>query len=165
MFRAARSLRKISISTKMTVIIPAATIIPTTAAEFQGLVTPPHCIARRKQTTAPRSTIVPPISICRIFSCRDACTGLPWSGVEKKTKTKAHARPPMGRLIQKHLKDHYKLFFFVFYIRRTHHLQDTFSVKAPPIKGPATLAIAGLAEMTPCRAAIFLGGALNATIK
>lgn len=41
-------------------------------------------------------------SIWNIFSMSDACVGLAFSGVVKKINTTIAARPPIGRLIQKH---------------------------------------------------------------
>jgi hypothetical protein len=46
----------------------------------------------------------------------------------------------------------------------TYHLQETLSVKTPPIKGPATLAIPYIAPMKPVNIGLFCNGTLYAII-
>ena len=77
-------------------------IVPITSAEFQLLVTPAHCMAKRKQMTAAMIVNVPGRSICFSFSSQGALTSSACReifGVLKVSRIMAAATPLRGKLM------------------------------------------------------------------
>jgi len=69
------------------------------AAEFHGLVIPPHSIARRKQIVDVTIRKVPTKSICRAFSNRVASAGDKFGGALKRIRMTIAEVIPSGKLM------------------------------------------------------------------
>lgn len=75
------------------------TKVPTTSAEFQGLMIPPHCNANIKQIIELNNVTRPGRSICKKISLQDAGVGFADAGEWKVKNRIMRTIKPTGRLI------------------------------------------------------------------
>lgn len=95
----------------------------------------------------------PGISICRSFFFKVASNGFTASVTLKRKMMEAAASAPQGRSIK------LPTIKTTYYTSTYHQRHDTRSVRAPPINGPMTNAMAYSEPINPVIAGLFSGGA------
>ena len=88
------------IKTKSDKSRPNPTKSPIIVEDFQGLVVPPHCNARRMQQIAEIKTIAPKMSMCSILTLSGRDRSLSSSPLSlRKNNTRKKTGPPTGTLL------------------------------------------------------------------
>src|SRR6516164_4500695 len=98
--RVARSPSFICVAVKIMVRQAKPTKRPIIRELCQGYVEPPHCNARRRQTTAGMRTEAPRRSSSRMQERRDWPEALDWRGMLRKIIITAIENAPIGRLLK-----------------------------------------------------------------
>ena len=93
-----------SLTKKPMVKTSHTTSVTMTVLSDHDFVNPPHSSASVKLIMEAVRMTKPEKSSCRIISFHVADTGLMCFGMRRKISCRMRARPPMGRLIQKHLR-------------------------------------------------------------
>jgi hypothetical protein len=136
---------------------------------FHGYFEPPHERASKRQTTPGRKAAVPGRSICLICPFHPIVLAILFPGAVKKNRMKTAVTPPSGKLMKKH---HLQVRCGLSKIHSQHNFPtDGFDgirslpVNAPPMSGPATLAIPYIPPIIPVYVGLWCRGTVCATIR
>jgi hypothetical protein len=115
-----------------------------TEPSLHAFVRPPHCNAKVKQTSDVNNKLNPGRSSCRRTSSKVAFGSLICFGTWNQSSTASIMTPPTGlmEMISMGFKttECKEQGGGIYRLIQKHHLQLTFVVKAPPIKGPMIVA-------------------------